>query len=139
MNKKYKPRVDKLFYIIWIPTLALLAAVTFIAAFHPLALVIMIPTDLFTIYFLVSSLVGYVELREESLFIKFGFIIKRDIPYSKIRDISKERKFYSETMLSLKNSMEHVNIKYNKFDVVCVSVEGNDEFMDELRLRLSCK
>ena len=136
MNKKYKPLVDKLFYFIWIPTVALLIVTTFIAASHPLALIIMIPTDLFTFYFLVSSLVGYVELREESLFIKFGFIIKRDIPYSKIREISKERKFHSETMLSLKNAMEHVNIKYNKFDVVCVSVEDNDEFIENLRLRL---
>lgn len=139
MNKRYKPLVDGLFFAIWIPTAVLMIAATVIAAFQPLVLFIMIPTDIFTFYFLVSSLVGYVELREESLFIKFGFIIKRDIPYSKIREISKERKFYSETMLSLKNSMEHVNIKYNKFDVVCVSVEGNDEFMDELRLRLSCK
>ena len=137
MNKKYKPLTGGLFFAIWIPTAALMIAATVIAAFSPLALIIMIPTDIFTFYFLVTSLVGYAELREKSLFVKFGFIIKREIPYSKIRDIFKERKFHSETMLSLKNSVEHIIIKYNKFDVICVSVKNNDEFMESLRARIA--
>ena len=135
-NKRFKPLFDKLFFIIWIPTSILMIAVTVVSAFVPVALLIMIPVDLFTFYFLVSSIFGYVELREQPLFIKFGFILKREIPYSKIRGTVKERRAYSESMLSLKNALEHVNIKYNRYDVVTVSVEGNDEFIKELNMRL---
>lgn len=134
-NKKFKPLFDKMFWLIWIPTSFLMISVTVLSAFYPIALLIIIPTDLFTFYFLATSFFGYVELRKDSLYIKFGFILKRDIPYSKIRGVKKERKFYSESMLALKNSFEHVNIKYNKYDVVSVSVVSNDEFMRELEAR----
>ena len=135
-NKKYKPLIDKQFYAIWIPTMVLLIALTVVSLFYLGALIIMIITDVFTFYFLFSSLCGYVELREKSVFIKFGFILKREIDYGKIRKVTKERKFYSDSMLSLKNSMEHVNIKYNRFDIVCVSVIKNDEFIEELESRI---
>ena len=136
MQKKFKPLVDKLFRIIWIPTVTIMLCVTVAAAFYPTTLLIMVPVDLFTFYFLFSSLSGYVELRENTLFIKFGFIIKREIPYDKIRSVSKGKAFYSESMISLKNAFEHVNIKYNKFDLVCVSVITNDEFINELNARI---
>ena len=135
-NKRFKPLFDKLFFIIWIPTSIIMIAMTVVFAFVPVALLIMIGVDLFTFYFLVSSIFGYVELREDTLFIKFGFILKQEIPYSKIRGVVKERRVYSESMLSLKNALEHVNIKYNRYDVVTVSVEGNDEFIKELNTRL---
>ena len=135
-NKRYRPLIDKLFWIIWIPTLALLAGVTVIGFFEISALFIMIFVDAFTLFFLISPLFGYVELRENSLFIKYGFILKKEIPYSKIRGIEKERRFYSESMLTLKNSFEHINIKYNRFDVTAVSVKSNDDFINELKSRL---
>ena len=102
-NKRYKPLIDKLFLYIWIPTTFIMIALTAVCATNLLALIIIIPVDLFTYYFLFSSICGYVELRESSVFIKFGFIIKREIPYNKIRGLVKERKFYSDSMLSLKN------------------------------------
>lgn len=136
-NKRYKPLVDKLFFAIWIPTSLLMIAVTVVSAFTPISLFIMITVDVFTFYFLVSSLVGYVELRENTLFAKFGFIIKREIPYGKIRGLVKERKAYSESMLSLKNSMEHINVKYNTYDVITVSVVNNDDFIKELERRIA--
>lgn len=135
-NKIFKPQYDKLFFIIWVPTAILMIGATVFSAFHPIALAIMLAVDLFTFYFLVSPLFGYVELRENTLFIKFGFFIKREIAYEKIRGTEKERKFYSVSMLSLKSSFEHVNIKYNKFDVVTVSVATNDKFIEELNNRL---
>ena len=138
-SKRFKPLIDKLFLYIWIPTTVIMVALTAVCATHLLALLIVIPVDLFTYYFLVSSLCGYVELRESSVFIKFGFIIKREIPYNKIRGLAKERKFYSDSMLSLKNSFEHVNIKYNKFDMISVSVTNNDEFIAELEARISSR
>jgi hypothetical protein len=38
-------------------------------------------------------------------------------------------------MASLKNALEHVNIKYNTFDIVSVSVVDNDGFIEELNTR----
>ena len=112
-------------------------ALTVFACFEPAALLLMLPTDILTFYFLLSPLFGYVELRENTLFIKFGFILKREIPYNKIRGLIKERSFIAETMLSLKNSFEHVKIKYNSFDVITVSVIDNDSFIKEVENR--CK
>lgn len=133
--KRYKPLIGKSFYVIWIPTVLLLAVATVLAAFEPIALLIMIPTDLFTLYFLVSALVAYVELREESVYIRFGFIIKREIPYKRIRAVERAHKYYADSMLSIKNALDHVNIKYNTFDVISVSVVGNDELIRELERR----
>ena len=134
-NVRLKPKTGKMFYIIWLPTVVLLIAITAISFTELLAFLIMLATDIFTIYFLFSSLVGYVELREKTLFVKFGFFLKREIPYGKIRDVSKERKFYADSMLSIKNTMEHVNIKYNRFDVISVSVVDNDYLVGELNRR----
>ena len=126
-NKIYKPKIDKLFWLIWIPTSVFMILMTVFAFFEPISLLIMIPTDIFTFYFLITSLFGYVELRDDVLFIRFGLIMTREIPYSKIRGLVKERKFYSESMTSL---------KYNSFDVVTVSVTDNDDFIGELNLRI---
>ena len=132
MNKKFKPKFDKLFFMIWIPLAIVMIFATVMSAIAILPLIIMLATDAFTFYFLFSSIFAYAELRESTLFIKFGFIIKREIPYEKIRKLEKERKFYSDSMLSIKNSFEHVNIRYNKFDMVSVSVKDNDEFIAKL-------
>ena len=137
MTKKYKPLLDKLFWLIWIPTSILLILATIISVSYVSALIILLATDVFSFYFMLSSIAGYVELRESSLFIKFGFVVTREIPYEKITKISKMRRFYTDSLLSLKNSMEHVDIRYNSFDTVCVSVVGNDELIEELEKRIS--
>ena len=132
-NKIFKPKIDKLFWILCIPTnILLLAAVIIPLLFCPAALSITLPVFLFTNYFFVSPLFGYVELRQEDVLIKYGFLLKRVVTYSRIRRIKKERKFYSETMLSLKSAMEHVEIRYNSFDVTVVSVKDNDALIAEL-------
>ncbi len=105
----------------------------------PAALFIILPVDFFTLYFIISPLFGYVEFREDTLFIKFGLLMKTEIPYKRIRGAEKVRKFYSDSFASLKNSFEHVNIKYNAFDVVSVSVEKNDELLAELYFRIEGK
>ena len=136
-NKRYKPLIDRMLYIVWVPTTVLLLIPTVLSVVNVTALIIMLAVDAFTYYFLVSSLIGYVELREKTVFIRFGFFLKREIPYERIRGVDKARKFYSESMLSLKNSFDHLNIRYNRFDIVCVSVVGNDELMAELEKRRS--
>lgn len=134
-NRIFKPRYDKSFVITWAVAVVLVAIGTVIAAFSPVALAILIITDAATVYFMVSPLFGYVELRESTVFIKFGFFMTREIPYERIRGVSKDRKFYSESTVSLKSALEHVNIKYNTFDVVSVSVRDNDALIDEISKR----
>ena len=134
--KRFKPKIDKLFWLIFIPSALLMLGITALALIDaPAALFIMIPCDLLVFYFLITTLFGYVELRENEVFIKFGFFMKRAIPYEKIRGFTKERKFYSDSMTSLKNAFDHVNIKYNTFDVVSVSVTDNEALIAEIEKR----
>ena len=140
-SQRFKPLFDKLYLILLIPTaIVVLGATAMVLIFpEPVALVLIILVDLFVLYFFVSPLFGYVELRESSVFIKYGFFLKKEIPYEKIRGVVKDRKFYSDSIMSLKNSFEHVNIKYNAFDVTSVSVVDNDEFIETLEERLDGK
>ena len=138
-NVRFKPQIDRLFWFIWIPTMILLAVGTAIACTSAVALLIMLATDIFTLYFLISPLFGYVELREQTVYIKFGFFVSREIEYSRIRSVNTERKWYSESMLSLKCAYEHVNVRYNSFDVVTISVRDNAALVAELDLKLKAK
>ena len=137
--KRYKPLVDRLFWWILIPSAVFMAVITvvLILAPAPAAVVIVILSAATVAYFIVSPLFGYVELREECVFIKCGFFVKREIPYGRIRGVEKTRKWYSDSMLSLKNAMEHVNIKYNRFDIFSLSVVGNDELMAQIEERIA--
>lgn len=137
MNKIFKPKIGKMFYVIWVPTLIFLIVMTAVSLVAPLAFVILLFTDALTLYFLLTSLFGYVELGEEAMLVKFGFIAKAEIPYSAIREVTKERKLYADSIMSLKNSLEHVNVKYNRFDVVSVSVTDNDELISEIEKRMT--
>lgn len=136
-EQKFRPSFDKTYLCIWVPLCILMFLFTMLAFFAPTSLFVMIPTDLFVLYFLISPLFGYVELREKTVFIRFGLILKREIPYQKIRGITKERKFYSDSMLALKNAMEHINIKYNTFDMISVSIVESEAFVQALEKRIS--
>lgn len=136
-SKIYKPLVGGLYWWIVIPTSLLMIAVTVSVSvpYWP-SLLFMIPICGLMAYFFISPLFGYVELRENSVFVRFGFFVTREISYGSIRGVSRERKLYAESMMSLKNAMEHVNIKYGRFDVITVSVVDNDGFVEELERRL---
>ena len=138
-NKRFNPKIGKMFYAIWIPTVAILTVGTWLSFAAPIGFAILLATDIFTLYFLVTSLFGYVELREETVYIKFGFLTEKEIPYTSIRDVCKERKLYSDSIVSLKYTLEHVNIKYNRFDMVSVSVVENDELISNLKERIEGK
>ena len=86
---------------------------------------------------MISQLTGYVELRESSMYVRFGFILRKNIPYNKIKEFNKERRIITYSYLSLKNALEHINIKYNKFDMITVSVVNNDDLIKELEERTS--
>lgn len=128
-----------MFLYLSIPTVLILGALTAFVLIRPAAsaVIITVAADLLTLYFLISPLFGYVELREDTLFIKLGIFMKREIPYKSIRGTAMARKFYSDSMLSLKNSFEHVNVKYNKFDMISVSVKDNGGFIKDLEERTS--
>ncbi len=135
-NKNYRPLFDRLYWFISIPTvLIVLIPTVVLGILSPGTLFWMVPLTVFVLYFFVTPFFSYLELREHSLFIKYGFFLKKEIPYEKIRGTTKERKFYAESMMSMKNAFEHVNIQYNTFDVTTVSVVSNDEFIIELQKR----
>ena len=132
---KFKPRADSLYLWIAVPTMILITAMFVLTCvfFAVGAFIISVFTFAFTAFFLFSPIFfGYVELREEELFVDFGIFIKRSIPYSKIRAIEKKRKWYSDSMLSLKCAMDHLDIKYNSFDVISLSLCDEDRFLEEL-------
>ena len=135
--KRYKPKFDKLYaYIIAATAVVVLISLLLTVADHSVGGGIVTgATALFIGYFLVSPCFGYVELRKSAVFIKFGFILKREIPYDRIRGVEKKRTAIADSMLSLKNAMEHVNIKYNNFDLYSVSVADNDGLMEEIKKR----
>lgn len=137
LNKKYKPAIDKLFYIVWIPISIIMIVSTVLSFFNIGSLILMLGIDIFIFYFLFSSISGYVEIREDYLYIKFGFILKKQIPYKVIREVIKERKIYSTSFLSLKNALEHIVIKYNKYDDVTVSIKNNDDLIKEIKKRIN--
>jgi hypothetical protein len=130
-----------MFLYVSIPTVLILGALTAFVLIRPAAsaVIITVAADLLTLYFLISPLFGYVELREQTVYIKFGFLTSREIEYARIRSVNTERKWYSESMLSLKCAYEHVNIKYNSFDVTTVSVRDNEYFAAELDRRRNGK
>ena len=135
--KRFKPHFDKLYWLIFVPTELLVLATAIVPAiFEPKTLFWTVPVLVFVSYFLISPFFGYVELRESTLFIKYGLILKKEIPYGKIRKLERGKSVISDCMMSLKTALYHVNIKYNIFDVTCVSVKDNDSFIEELKKRL---
>ncbi len=134
MKMRFRPKIDRLFAFIFIPVLVILLGVTVtVGIFEPASLLYFIPIGLFVLYFLISPLFGFVELSENELFIKYGFFLKKSIPYEKIRSLEKSRSFYSTSMMSLKCAFEHIDVKYNTFDVTTVSVADNDEFIEKMQ------
>ncbi len=135
-TKRYKPYFDRSYFIIAIPTFTLVFALTLLSVLTSIySLLFIVPVDIFVTYLLISPIFGYVELRENTVFIKYGLLLRKEIPYEKIRGAETKRSSYSESMMALKNSFEHINIKYNTFDVTSVSVIKNEEFLCELAKR----
>ncbi len=133
MNKKYKPKTDKLFWWLLVIVNAVCLPLLIIAFFDPVSLFVIVPIFLFVNYLMVSPLFGYAQLREDALYIKYGLILKKTIPYEKIRGMEIKRSIISESMMGLKLSLEHVVIKYNTFDCTEVGVRDNQAFIEELK------
>ena len=133
---KFMPLVDKLFWIISIPTVLLTTVALIISIVDTVALIITASVEIIILYFLLSPLFGYVELREECIFIKYGLFLSKEIPYSSVRTVKKARRWYSYSMMSLKNAIEHVEIGFNRFDTTDVSVVNNDLLIEEINNRI---
>lgn len=136
-NLRFYPKFDKLYLWITLSTAALmLLLLVLTGVFRSTGgLIVMACAAAFVGYFLISPCFGYVELREETVFIKFGFFLKREIPYARIRGIEKKRTAIADSMLSLKNALNHVNIKYASFDCVSISVKNEEKMIDEIKRR----
>ncbi len=134
---RFKPKFDKLFFIPISVAFLLCAAGTFLSLvfFTLVGFVVLLACDLLILYFVASAFAGYVELRNKTLFIKFGFFFKCEIAYDRISSVEKCRKMYSESLVSMKNAIEHINIRYNTYDVVSVSVTDNDALVSEIEKR----
>ena len=136
---KFRPRVDKYYLWIAIPTEIFLIVMTVMTLVHftLFGLIVMLLALALSSFFILSPIFfGYAELRDDELFVDFGVFIKRSIPYSKIRAIEKKRRFYSESMLSLKCAIDHVDIKYNRFDVLSLSLKDEEVFIEELNKKI---
>lgn len=134
--KKYKPKVDKLFYIMLVVINVISLAILIIPQLFYLSFesfIFSIIVILFINYFLISPLFGYIEIRETSIFIKYGIILKKEIPFNKIKKLELKKKWYSDSILALKCSIEHVDITFNSYDKTCVSVKENDIFIEDVR------
>jgi hypothetical protein len=59
----------------------------------------------------------------------------KEIEYNRIRSVEKDRTAISPSLISLKSSLEHVNIKFNTFDITTVSVKDNDDLIKEITER----
>ena len=88
--KRYKPLIDRTYVTMMIIIFVILTVMTVIAAFSPVALLIVVPIYLLVVYHLISPFFGYVELRENSLYVRYGLFMKKEIPYSKIRASQKD-------------------------------------------------
>ena len=134
MIKRYKPRFDRLFYGIAIFTAAVVLG-ALIPSFYGSGvwgIAVAAGTLLLCGYFLVSPCFGYAELREGMLFVKFGFFLSREIPYEKIYAIEKKHTMIADSILSLKNAMDHLNVKYNRFELVSLSLRDEEDFIESL-------
>ena len=134
--KKYKPKVDKLFYIMLVVINVISLAILIIPQLFYLSFesfIFSIIVILFINYFLISPLFGYIEIRETSIFIKYGIILKKEIPFNKIKKLELKKKWYSDSIFALKCSIEHVDITFNSYDKTCVSVKENDIFIEDVR------
>ncbi len=136
-TKRYKPRFDKLFLWIVIPTAALMLAVFALTAVQRSVggFIFIGATTLFVAYFFISPCFGFVELREETVFFKFGFFLKREVSYARIRGIERKHTVIADSILSLKNAMDHVNIKFNSFDLFSMSLKDEEDFISEIKKR----
>ena len=134
---KFSPRYDKLYLWITVPTSLMLLGLLLLAAIEGKTALwlTMGGTVLLTGFFLISPCFGYAELKEKTLLIRFGLFMKREIPYESIFGIEKKRSAIADSMLSLKNAMEHINIKFNRYDLYSVSLKNEDLFTEELKKR----
>ena len=132
---RFKPLVDKIFYIILAICVAAVLPFLIIGFFEPTVLFVVVPTALLVAYFIISPLFGYVELSATGVLVKFGFFVKRELKYGEIRRTEIVKKLYSDSMVSLKNAIEHVNIWYGSFAVISVSVTDNAGLVREIEQR----
>ncbi len=136
MSNRYRPKIDKFFWWMLVIVNAVCLSLLVISIFDPISFFCTVPIALFCNYFFISPLFGYAELREDHIFIKYGLILKKSIPYKRLRSVEIKRGIISEAVIDLKLSLEHIVIKYNTFDFTIISVKENQFLIEELREKM---
>lgn len=136
-NQRFKPKFDKLYWLSLSLCAVYMIVMTAISVGSRPMMIITGSVNLVLLWVLVAPWFGYVELREDVIWIRFGFFLKREVAYASIKRMQKVRHWYSESMIALKNAMEHVDIRYNACDVVSVSVTDNDALIEAIEQRRS--
>lgn len=133
----FKNKINKLFYIVILCVLFLTAFVIklFIKAlvenqmevimFAGTVSIILILVSLFTVSMV---FIGGVNIDDKIITIRIG-LIKTTIDIKTITNISKD----SSCISSMALSFDRICIKYNRWDIVYISVVDNDLFMKEVK------
>ncbi len=136
---KFKAEIGK-YYIISLSVVSILILFPLIISLIILDIAAIISFSIFFVIMeviLISPIFGYVRLDDDFLYIKYGLILRKHIPYEIIVGLEKEHKLYSESLISLKTSIEHVRIKYNTYDNTTVSVKNMDQFIEEVNQKIT--
>lgn len=134
---KYKAEIGS-FFIITLAIVSLLVLFPLIISIIVMNTTAIIISAVFFVIMeavLISPIFGYVKLEENALYIRYGLIFRKRIPYDKIVSLEKEHKLYSESIISLKTAIEHIKIKYNTYDNTTVSIRNMDQFIGEVNQR----
>ena len=135
-KQRFRPKFDRLYWISFTVCAVYIVVMTAVSVGSVSMLCFMSAINAILVWVLAAPWFGYVELGEDAVLVKFGFFLKRVVPYADIRKMQKVCHWYSESILALKNAMEHVDIRYGACDVVSVSVTDNDALIAAIERRL---
>lgn len=138
---KFKPQVDKYFYVPIIFVLILFIVPIMVGIVCKQMDQIIITAVLFIVIgtLLISPLFGYVKVENDYLYIRYGLFFRRKITYASIKEVEIEHKYYATSLISHKTSLNHLFIKYDSLNDTCVSVKDMDVLLaliEEKRLNV---
>lgn len=134
---RFKGKISWWFYLIVFSTVILLV---------PIILLGLIDKDILAVCIIAVTLISvegfvipiifnnYAELKEDSVFIVFGYI-KKNIPYSDISGVS----CTNDPSASLAASLDRIKISCKNSSDVMVSLIEKENFLNAVRLRMSDK
>lgn len=135
---KYRVNIDKYYYItiVVVSLILLIPLILSIVAKRVWVILVVAFLIIFVEYLLFSCFIGYAKLEEDHLVIRYGFIIKRRLPYEIIRGVEKKSSYFSESLISLKTTKNCVVVLFNTYDNTTISIKDEDDFIEKLLEKL---